>query len=96
MRWIIVSRNRVGRQSIRENTAIGWYRNRAFTIGHAPVKKLEIFHVTAYENLIHDDKAPRRNILLSQSPSLDTYITVVFLAAWQWTSDTNGRLETNF
>lgn len=67
-------------QSIRENTAIGRCRNRAFTIGRVPVKKLRVFHVTAYENLIHDDKAPSRNMLLSRSPSLDTYITVVFLA----------------
>lgn len=66
MRWIIVSHNRVERQSIRENTAIG-YRNRAFTIGRAPVKKLEIFHVTAYENLIHDDKAPSQYITVAES-----------------------------
>lgn len=77
MRWIIVSRNRVERQSIRENTAIGCYRNRAFTIGRAPVKKLEIFHVTAYENLIHDDKAPSQYITVAESEPRYLYYSCI-------------------
>lgn len=63
----LLSRVADRRQSIRENTAIGCYRNRAFTIARAPVKKLQIYHVTAYENLIHDDKAPSQYVTVAES-----------------------------
>lgn len=74
---IIISYNRDGKQYIRENIAIGYYRNRAFIIGYTPVKKLQIFHVTAYENLIHDDKAPSQYVTVSESEPQYLYYSCI-------------------
>lgn len=72
----------------RKYCAVGLcYRNRALSPlaarARTPVKKLQIFHVTAYENLIHDDKAPSQYVTVAVAappPRLDTYILQLYFS----------------